>query len=223
MQAGVRRRVDDHAAALEQVGQGVAAHVEGAVEVDRDDLVERLRVLFVGVGEVADAGDVARVEAAELARGSSPRRDGALDVGRIADVALDRRRRVAPVATISAAVSSWPLMSRQTTEAPSAAKRLAVALPMPEPVPVTSTRLPTNRCSMLEVPLVESNVVRTCAAAAAALAAVLLAQVALEHLAARVARQRLDDLELLRQLVVGELVVAQEGRPSPGSRAWRRA
>ena len=40
-------------------------------------------------------------------------------------------------APISAAVSSWPLRSAQTTFAPSAAKRIALARPMPEPAPVT--------------------------------------------------------------------------------------
>jgi hypothetical protein len=46
-----------------------------------------------------------------------------------------RTARAAP--PISAAVSSWPFRSAQTTFAPSAAKRIALARPMPEPAPVT--------------------------------------------------------------------------------------
>ena len=134
--------VDDVAAVLEQVGQGGLAHEERAGEVDVDDALPLLERLFVRVGELADAGDVAD------------------DVGR-AQVGRDRvDRRASPTAcrprctrrpspcrppsTMSAAVCSHAstVTSRHATVAPSAPRRRAVARPMPAPAPVTMAAFP---------------------------------------------------------------------------------
>ena len=75
--------------------------------------------------------------------------------GPLADAASAVTASVRPPLPMMAAVASASgpgVREMSETLAPSAAKRSAVARPMPRPAPVTTTLLPANRCVMLRAP-----------------------------------------------------------------------
>ena len=139
--AGVRGDVDDAALRLAQLGDGVAAAEERALEVDRHD------ALPVGFGHglagTLDPEAGAVDEHVEAAGAGDRHGDHALAVAHDRDVGLDRvdggagSRASSP----TAAASRSARRSAAKTCAPASRKRRATALPMPPAAPVIRTTL----------------------------------------------------------------------------------
>ncbi len=162
---GVRRDVDDRAAAVEKVRQREAAHQERAGQVDRDDRGPAVRILLLAAGEPTDAGRSS--PAAAGGRDRRPARPTAVctDPGSLTSTVY--AAAVAPpslssLATVSAASVA---RSRTATLAPSAANILAVARPRPEPAPVTTATRSVKR-AMYVAPLAPQAGERTTSARA---------------------------------------------------------